>query len=99
MAANPLPADEVYWTLLNSYNAGTRQFCTMCLIGCPRTIPIAALCNARSATTTLTKFRVVWIKAIEQSREEQVGVVCIEPGKNPWGVELPTRVDEYEEKD
>ncbi len=46
-----------------------------------------------------TKFRVVWIKAIEQSREKQVGVECIEPEKNPWGVELPTRVDEYEEKD
>jgi len=46
-----------------------------------------------------TKFRVLWIKTLDKPWEKQVGAECTEPEKNPWGVELPTGMDEYEEKD
>jgi hypothetical protein len=33
------------------------------------------------------------------SSEKQIGAECCEPEKGIWGVELPTEVDEYQEKD
>jgi hypothetical protein len=46
-----------------------------------------------------TRFRVIWIIAQQGSSEKQIGAECCEPEKNIWGVDLPTQIDEYEEKD
>ena len=44
-------------------------------------------------------FRIVWIRAQENSSERHLGAECIEPDKNIWGQEFPHRLDEYEEKE
>ena len=37
------------------------------------------------------QFRVAWIAAREGSSEKQIGVECLEPGKQVWGVESLSR--------
>jgi hypothetical protein len=48
---------------------------------------------------TRARFRVVWIATPEGLREQHLGAECVEPEKDMWGVEIPDRIDEYEEKD
>jgi hypothetical protein len=44
-------------------------------------------------------FRVVWVRAMENSAEKQIGAECVEADKNIWGQEFQHQQDEYEEKE
>ena len=44
-------------------------------------------------------FRVVWVRAMENSSEKQIGAECVEADKNIWGQEFRHQEDEYEEKE
>jgi hypothetical protein len=44
-------------------------------------------------------FRVVWVRAMENSSEKQIGAECVEADKNIWGQEFQHQEDEYEEKE
>lgn len=45
------------------------------------------------------RFRVVWIRSLDNSPEKQLGAECIEPKKNIWTVEFADETDEYQEKE
>lgn len=44
------------------------------------------------------RFRVIWIAALDEASEKQVGAECLEPGKHLWGERFPEQADEYDEK-
>jgi hypothetical protein len=44
-------------------------------------------------------FRVIWVRAMEASAEKQMGIECVEPDKNIWGMDFAQRADEYEEQE
>ena len=44
------------------------------------------------------RFRVIWIAALDEASEKQIGAECLEPGKHLWGERFPEQADEYEEK-
>jgi hypothetical protein len=41
------------------------------------------------------RFRIVWIKNREGSREKEVGAECVEPDKRMWGVDFPDVMDQF----
>jgi hypothetical protein len=43
-------------------------------------------------------FRVIWVRALENSSEKHVGAECVLDA-NIWGDEFPQEPDEYEEND
>ena len=45
------------------------------------------------------RFRVIWIAALDEASEKQIGAECLEPGKRLWGERFPEQADEYEEQD
>ena len=45
------------------------------------------------------RFRVIWIAALDEASEKQIGAECLEPGKHLWGERFPEQVDEYVEKE
>lgn len=49
--------------------------------------------------TARAKYKVAWIRALENSPEKHLGAACIEPEKNIWTVAFPREADEYEEKE
>jgi hypothetical protein len=42
---------------------------------------------------------VIWVNAIEGSAEKFMGIECVEPDKNIWGMDFTRKVDEYEERE
>jgi len=43
------------------------------------------------------RFRVVWAqRPVEQSKEVQAGLKCLEPEKHIWGVDIPEETDTYQ---
>lgn len=44
-------------------------------------------------------FRVIWVNAIEGSAEKFMGIECVEPDQNIWGMDFTRKVDEYEERE
>ncbi|MBV9342784.1 MAG: hypothetical protein JO159_18120 [Acidobacteria bacterium] len=49
--------------------------------------------------TARAKFKVAWVRALENSPEKHLGAACMEPEKNIWTVSFPRETDQYEEKD
>jgi hypothetical protein len=45
------------------------------------------------------RFRVIWIAALDESSEKQIGAECLESGKQLWGERFPERPDEHVEKE
>jgi hypothetical protein len=42
---------------------------------------------------------VIWVNAIEGSAEKFMGIECVEPDQNIWGMDFTRKVDEYEERE
>src|ERR1035441_8621841 len=43
------------------------------------------------------QFRVIWIAALDEASEKQIGAECLEPGKHLWRESFPEQADEHEE--
>ena len=44
------------------------------------------------------QFRVIWIAALSESLEKQIGAESLQPEKQLWGERFPEQADEYERK-